>query len=113
MVLRPPKSPSLDVDPSPSGGEGTTLLGNGEDASYDYGDICKVQAILKVFNGTLSATRKVESNEQKLNKTPLPSDVTTTETDVMTEDMRAKLEMVSPTLYLLNLPLNIQADKIS
>ncbi|GAM36540.1 hypothetical protein TCE0_018f05704 [Talaromyces pinophilus] len=93
MVLRPPKSPSPEVDPSPSSWEETTLVGNGADASYDYGDICKVQAILKVFNGTLSATRKVESNEQKLNKTPLPSDVTKAETDAMTEDMRAKLEM--------------------
>lgn len=95
MVLRCPKSPSPGVDPSPSGWKEATLLGNGEDASYDYGDICKVQAIMKVFNGTLSATRKVESNEKKLNKYPLPSNVTKAETDAMTEDMRAKLEMVS------------------
>lgn len=108
MVLRPPKSPSPEVDPS--SWEETTLLGNGADGSYDYGDICKVQAILKVFNGTLSATRKVESNEQKLNKTPLPSDVTTAETDAMTEDMRAKLEMVSTPLRPFGLHLEIQAD---
>lgn len=110
MVLRPPKSPSPEVDPSPSSWEETTLLGNGADASYDYGDICKVQAILKVFNGTLSATRKVESNEQKLNKTPLPSDVTTAETDATTEDMRAKLEMVGSLLGPSDLHLEIQAD---
>jgi hypothetical protein len=96
MVLRPPKSSSPEVDPSPSRWEEITLLGNGEDASYDYGDICKVQAIMKVFNGTLSATRKVEVNEQKLNKNePMPSNATIFETDAMTEDMRAKLEMVS------------------
>lgn len=102
MVLRPPKSPSPEVDPFP--GWETTLLGNGADASYDYGDICKVQAILKVFNGTLSATRKVESNEQKLNKTPQPSEA---ETDAMTEDMRAKLDMVGTLLRPSDLHLKI------
>lgn len=95
MVLRSPKSPSPEVHPSPSGWEETTLLGNGADASYDYGDICKVQAIMKVFNGVSSATRKIELNEQKLSREPLPSNVPAPETDAMTEDMRAKLEMVS------------------
>lgn len=104
MVLRPPKSPSPEPDPSPSGWEEATLLGNGEDASYDYGDICKVQAIMKVFNGTLSATRKVEVNEQKLNKKePVPKNATMPETDAMTEDMRAKLEMVNAIVYPVKL----------
>lgn len=96
MVLRPPpKSPSPEVDHSPPRWKETTILGNGEDASYDYGDICKVQSIMKVFNGTLSATRKVESNEKKLNKDPLlSSGVTTIKTDTVTENMRAKMEMV-------------------
>lgn len=104
MVLRRQKSPSPEPRSSPSG----TLLGNGEDASYNYGDICKVQAIMKVFNGTSSATRKVEVNEKKLNKNePLPSDTTMYETNAATEDMRAKLEMVGSIMCPVNLLLEI------
>lgn len=105
MVLRPPTSPSPEVDPIPKGWENATLLGNGADASYDYGDICQVQAIMKVFNGTLSATRKVELAEQKLNKNePQSSDAIMAETDALNDTARAELEMVS---FLLINPIMI------
>ncbi|EED17585.1 hypothetical protein TSTA_114000 [Talaromyces stipitatus ATCC 10500] len=94
MVVRSPESSSPKVDPRPRGWQDTPLLGNGEDASYDYSDICKVQAIMKVFNGISSATRKVEVAEQKLNSNErLPSDVTIAQVGALNDIARAELEM--------------------
>lgn len=97
MVFRPPRSSSPEADHLPSDWTDAGLIGNGADASYDYGDICKVQAIMKVFNGLSSATRKVEVSEQKLNGNE-PADVIMAETEALSltnDRARTQLEMVS------------------
>jgi hypothetical protein len=42
------------------------LVGNGSDASYHYGDICTVQAIMKIFNGLSSTPSIIDDVEGKL-----------------------------------------------
>lgn len=97
MVLSLPRSPSPEVDPFRSDWTEISLVGNGADSSYEYDDICKVQAIMKAFNGSSSATRKVESAERKLNKNEL-ADVPMDDSDApshLDDRTRAELEMVS------------------
>jgi hypothetical protein len=96
MVLRLPKSPSPEADNFASDWTEISLIGNGADASYDYSDICKVQAVMKVFNGLLSATRKVEAVEQKqkLSQNNVAKDGAAAPSHLH-DRARAELEMVS------------------
>lgn len=48
----------------------TTLIGQGTDATYDYSDICVVQAVAKLFNGTRTVTRYLDSIDD--NRVPIP-----------------------------------------
>ncbi|QKX63515.1 uncharacterized protein TRUGW13939_10686 [Talaromyces rugulosus] len=77
LILHPPKlpqQPKLMLRSSKQSLSNRTvcdwmdvsLVGNGSDASYSYGDICTVQAILKNFNGLSSAPSIIDDVEGKL-----------------------------------------------
>lgn len=48
----------------------TDLIGQGADATYNYSDICMVQAVAKVFNGISSVRRYLDSVDD--NNKPIP-----------------------------------------
>lgn len=65
-----------------------SLIGNGSDASYHYGDICTVQAIMKVFNGLSSAPSIIDEVEGK------HEDVAMSTESTVDDRARAEMEMV-------------------
>lgn len=65
-----------------------SLIGNGSDASYNYGDICAVQAVMKVFNGLSSAPSIIDEVEGK------QEDVAISTQPTVDERTRAEMEMV-------------------
>lgn len=95
MTLEPSNFFSPEFAARHSGWRETTLAGNGQDSSYEYDNICKVQAILRAFNGSTSATRKIEMAEHKCNGNEILSrNVSVFGTDAVYDRARAELEMV-------------------
>jgi hypothetical protein len=74
----------------------TDLIGQGADATYNYSDICMVQAVAKAFNGTSSVTRYLDSVDDNNNPIPgfhLGDGVTKMESEDVYRE-KAELEMV-------------------
>lgn len=99
LILHPPKlpqQPKLVLRSSKQSlsnrttGDWTdfSLVGSGSRASYNYGDICTVQAVMKIFNGLSSAPSIIDDVEGKHEDVAMSIE---SKTDDRT---RAELEMV-------------------
>ncbi|CRG87667.1 hypothetical protein PISL3812_04687 [Talaromyces islandicus] len=98
LILHPPKlpqQPKLVLRSSKQSLSNRTngdwmsysLIGNGSDASYNYSDICTVQAVMKYFNGRSSAPSTIDDVEGKhkdvaMSTEPIPDDRTPAELEM-------------------------------